>query len=89
MYVLGDAIDRGVDGIAILMELMEMLNATVLLGNHKLMMLDAIQCGFQKDAFWLWIRNGGMPTMDAYVNLPQDSNGRSENLYRKCHSPPM
>ena len=34
LYVLGDIIDRGKDGIGILLDLMEMDNATVLLGNH-------------------------------------------------------
>lgn len=72
LYVLGDVIDRGADGIAIFMELMRMPNVTVLLGNHELMMLDAIQSEFSHQSFRLWLRNGGMPTMDAYVNLPQE-----------------
>ena len=34
LYVLGDVIDRGKDGIEILLDLMDMDNATILLGNH-------------------------------------------------------
>ena len=34
LYILGDVIDRGNDGIELLLELMEMKNVTVLLGNH-------------------------------------------------------
>lgn len=34
LYVLGDIIDRGKDGIGILLELKKMDNAIVLLGNH-------------------------------------------------------
>ena len=37
LYVLGDVIDRGHFGIRILQELMDMPNATVLLGNHEQM----------------------------------------------------
>lgn len=83
LFVLGDVIDRGANGIEILMELMELPNATVLLGNHELMMLEAIQSGFRKEAFRLWIRNGGMPTMDAYMMLPPERQQEIEAYIQK------
>jgi len=42
LYVLGDVIDRNPDGIKILRQIMAMPNAKMLLGNHELMMLNAL-----------------------------------------------
>lgn len=39
LYVLGDVIDRGEDGIKIIKWLMAQPNAQLLLGNHEAMML--------------------------------------------------
>jgi len=40
LYILGDVIDRGPDGIALLQEIMVTPNMTLLLGNHEYMMLQ-------------------------------------------------
>ena len=42
LYVLGDVIDRNPDGIKILRQIMAMPNVRMVLGNHELMMLDAL-----------------------------------------------
>ena len=42
LYVLGDVIDRNPDGIGILRRIMAMPNARMLLGNHELMMMNAL-----------------------------------------------
>ena len=42
LYVLGDVIDRFPDGIRILRRLMKMPNVKMILGNHELLMLNAI-----------------------------------------------
>lgn len=42
LYVIGDVIDRGPNGVEILKQLFSMENATVLLGNHELMMLHTL-----------------------------------------------
>lgn len=41
LYILGDVIDRGKDGIGILLDLKKRENVTMLLGNHELMMYHA------------------------------------------------
>ena len=43
LYVLGDAIDRGPDGIKILNDIMKRPNVELILGNHELLMLDALK----------------------------------------------
>ena len=60
LYVLGDCIDRNPDGLKILKELHYRHNATVLLGNHELMMLDALTKADPDRAYiHRWYRNGG------------------------------
>lgn len=67
LYVLGDCIDRNPDGLEILRELFYMPNATVLLGNHELMMLDALTKTHPDNVYFrLWYRNGGNITHQEY-----------------------
>lgn len=39
LYILGDVIDRGLEGIAILQQIMATPNMVLLLGNHEHMMI--------------------------------------------------
>ena len=69
LYILGDVIDRNPDGIKILRQIMAMPNAKMLLGNHELMMMNALYYPPPEDEEWpdlyygpklsLWYRNGG------------------------------
>lgn len=70
LYVLGDVIDRQPFGIQILLELMKMPNVQVLLGNHELMMLNALKDSSQNSAMRLWYRNSGRITHIDYMELP-------------------
>ena len=47
LYVIGDVIDRGPDGIKIIQHLMKMKNAEMFMGNHELLMLDALKNEFE------------------------------------------
>lgn len=76
LYVLGDVIDRYPFGIEILLELMEMKNATVLLGNHELMMIKAIQGSIQYNPMEVWNRNGGRFTRMEFLNQPEKTQKR-------------
>lgn len=73
LYVLGDVVDRFPDGIAILQELMEMPNCTVLLGNHEYMMLNAIKDKWMRN---LWYSNGGRVTDDYFWNLTEEEQNK-------------
>lgn len=74
LYILGDVIDRNPDGIKILRQIMAMPNAKMLLGNHELMMMNALYYPSPEDEEWpeyyyerkqsLWYRNGGQITHD-------------------------
>lgn len=85
LYVLGDVIDRGTDGIVILRWLMAQPNAQLILGNHEAMMLA---CSFlfdeiteksiasltdeKLDSYSTWVLNGGEPTLKALRKLGKE-----------------
>lgn len=78
LFLLGDVIDRGEEGIALLKYLMYQPNIELIRGNHEQMMLD---CSFlfdevtdetidaldsdQMRAMAIWNRNGARPTLDS------------------------
>lgn len=73
LYVLGDVIDSKDAGIRILQELKEMPNVTVLLGNHELMMLNALlKTGDCREELRRWYQRGGEATHRHYLALKPD-----------------
>ena len=91
LYVLGDVIDRNPDGIGILRRIMAMPNANMLLGNHELMMMNALyypppadeDCpgSYYERKQALWYRNGGQVTHD-HLKFGR----RSSNTWTSCRS---
>lgn len=82
LYVLGDVIDRGAEGIKILRWLMAQPNAQLILGNHEAMMLGceflfdeiteesiANLTGSKLEIYSNWIANGGNPTLNSLKSL--------------------
>ena len=74
LYLIGDAIDRGLDGIKILQFIKEYRNMDLILGNHEFMMLNSIdptgkkKCNGQDSDLWLYF-NGGISTFEKYRSL--------------------
>lgn len=88
LYVLGDVIDRGPDGIKILQDMMRRLNVIPILGNHELMayaVLSRLNVEITEDNYASqvdmqtlkvlnnWMFNGGQPTMDAFRRLSRSA----------------
>ena len=67
LILLGDVIDRGPDVIALLLEIMEMPNAIMLLGNHEYMMLQYLGPDATDIEIRRWNKNGNAPTLAAYL----------------------
>lgn len=78
LYILGDVIDRGPDGVKILKWIMGKSNVRLLLGNHEAMFLacdfifdeapeDAISrlTGSKLNTYKIWISNSGQATLSA------------------------
>ena len=81
LYVLGDVIDRGPDGIACLQEIMKRKNIKMLLGNHEHMMLTVFDENYRirnsegfdsHDVYLLWYKNGCQPTVSSFNKLPEE-----------------
>ena len=82
LFVLGDVIDRGNEGLKILFDLMKRPNVVLLLGNHELLMMNALRNFYEiefKDRhdtddidLWLDPCNGGESTYEEYLNLPEE-----------------
>lgn len=79
LYVLGDVIDRGNDGIDILLDIMERKNVHMVLGNHEYMMIQYYQAEME-GKFELydklvieerWQRNRGDVTKAKFNRLPR------------------
>ena len=62
MYILGDVIDRGPEGVRMLLDIMSRPNIHMILGNHESMCLAAIGPNNQIGAMQLWEQNGGRIT---------------------------
>ena len=62
LYILGDVIDRGPNGLGILRDTMKKDNVTLLLGNHEHMMLEALLHPEDQSLMRLWYSNGGNVT---------------------------
>lgn len=84
MYILGDVIDRGPDGVKILKWLMLQRNVELILGNHEAMMLacdflfdevteDSISklTGTKLNTYKVWASNSGQVTLNALSGVRQ------------------
>ena len=77
LYILGDVVDRGPDGIAILQDIMKRRNIVMLLGNHEYMMkqyYDAQRGKIddQEEVYIIqdrWYRNHCGPTINEFEKL--------------------
>lgn len=88
LYVLGDVIDRGPDGIRIIKDVKNRPNMEMILGNHEFMLLNAVKyirerekvIDFQAKAeegltaleLWTHPGNGGEGTCLEFINLPNE-----------------
>lgn len=85
LYILGDVIDRGTDGIALLRQILATRNMVLLLGNHEQLMLEY----YHPDATFVeilrWNRNGNGSTVAALDQLRQSQ--RDELLAQVAELP--
>lgn len=87
LYILGDVIDRGHDGIKILLDMMKRENVVPLIGNHELMAYSVLKkfCveitedNYDKqidektyDMYGVWIYNSGETTLKEFMKLGRE-----------------
>lgn len=91
IYFLGDACDRGPDGIKIIQELLNDSRVIYLKGNHEDMLINAILTIDDHDIFTsrfmmtTWLANGGGATYDAFMKL---SKQEQEEMIEKLQKLP-
>lgn len=93
LYILGDVLDRGEDGIRILKYIMDRSNIQLLCGNHEytaLMILgnyiknkDILKNPDFKEVFDLWLSDGGKTTWDGFMNLSVDEQVNIINYLKR------
>lgn len=77
LYVLGDVVDRGPDGIKILLDMFERRNVIPLRGNHDELALKLLSLTVKKEDVGneiieisqMWFSDGGIPTYKAFKEL--------------------
>ena len=78
LIFLGDAIDRGPDGIKIAMEILARPNTTYIMGNHEDMMIDyMLYHGWDYNCKKIW-----------YYNRIDNMLRRDNQYFRRTHPPP-
>ncbi|MBR1472216.1 MAG: fructose-bisphosphatase class III [Lachnospiraceae bacterium] len=98
LYVIGDVIDRGPSGIQIIRDIMNRKNVELFLGNHELMMLNAIDYQRKKEQglvkedpfddhltpyeLWTHPANGGDETFGAFYRLKKEEQDEVEDYLK-------
>ena len=79
LYILGDCIDRGTDGLETVRWIMSQPNVTFLLGNHEAMLLE-------RNSYCVWTSNGGYATIDS---IQQYANSQIKHIFRFLEKAPL
>lgn len=100
LYVLGDVIDRGPEGIRIIQDIRHRKNAELLLGNHEYMLMNALQYLRDREAgtvnedeidgitpYELWVHpcNGGEGTCLEWLSMPAEEQKELEDYLRSLY----
>lgn len=88
LYILGDVLDRGPEGLALLLEIMDMKNVEMIIGNHEQMALEFFEGGdFHCDDATFWrVINGGEPTVREWFRLNKAQQGRIVAFLQKMEA---
>ena len=63
LYILGDVIDRGPDGVALLQKIRRTPNMVMLMGNHEDVLLRYVSHRLDEALLRRWERNGNAATL--------------------------
>lgn len=100
LYVLGDVIDRGPEGIRLIQDIMGRENVELLLGNHECMLLNALRYLRQREAgevndedydgftpyeLWLHPSNGGEGTCLELLSMPKEEQDAIEEYLKSLY----
>ena len=86
LYIIGDVVDRGPDGVTLLRRIRRMPRTTLMLGNHEHMMIDRLRHPDEYAYQRRWYRNGGEVTETCFLALPGQEQ---EDLLRYLEALPV
>ena len=99
LYILGDCIDRGPNGLDIVRWVMSQSNVNLLLGNHEAMLLDnhflfdgdSIPAvldlkGEERNSYCVWTSNGGYATIDS---MQRYTDSQIKHIFRFLERVPL
>ena len=69
LYILGDVVDRGPDGVKLLREIMSTPNMVMVLGNHEYMMMQYYSPEVTEVEIRRWNKNRNAATKEGYLKL--------------------
>jgi len=82
LYILGDAVDRGPDGIKIILDMYNRDNIIFLRGNHDQTAMKVLRCMFDSSVSFnddelvpmlqLWVSDGGNTTLEQFMGISSD-----------------
>lgn len=82
LYILGDVVDRGPHGVSLLLQIMEMSNVVMLMGNHEYMFLQYLSPDATETDILRWNRNGNHPTLEEYAELAVSERRKIKRFLR-------
>lgn len=88
LYIIGDVIDRGSDGIKILLDIMQRDNVEFIIGNHEWMMLISILSDWDGRFVSIWTHpsNKGLVTKEAFMQLDEDTQDKLVKFLCNCNA---
>lgn len=72
LYILGDVVDRGPDGIGLLQEILATPNMVLILGNHDHMMMRYFSPDVTEAEIRRWNKNRNADTKEGFLKLKAD-----------------
>jgi len=91
LYILGDILDRGKDGINIFLEILDMPNVHLIKGNHEALLEEYNWLRATEDRYlpvflkYSWDPNGGEVTREAFEELRYKDIAKAKKILERIH----
>lgn len=85
LVTLGDYVDRGMDSAGVIQTLLQWMNQVrlvPLLGNHEIMMMQAMT---STEVMNFWLSHGGQQTLQSYGGSPDKIPSEHLTFLKHCH----
>jgi len=95
LYILGDVVDRGPDGIKILLDICDRKNISFICGNHDYIAMSVLACLYSEDdgsisedemaaMIQLWRSDGGDPTIQQFLEVSTEDKVKALQCISKA-----